>query len=337
LVLDETGFLKKGTKSVGVQRQYSGTAGRIENCQIGVFLAYTSPKGHALIDRELYLPKSWTQDPERCRAAHVPGEITFATKPTLALQMLKRAWDAGVSAAWVTGDTVYGSNRPLRTALEMRRQAYAFAVSCQEQVDVSGRRVRVDDLAQERAHSQWQRHSVGNGAKGPRLYDWMRIDLSGPDAEGWQHWLVVRQAISTSGAKSPDQAFFLVFARTGTPLIEMAEAIGERWSIEQCFEIGKGEVGLDGYEVRSWHGWYRHITLCLLAQAFLALLRIQSEGSETGAHEENESGVENSTPSTEPTPGQQEQSGMSLDLPVMVPLTLPEVRRLFYSTSAIFP
>ena len=192
LVLDETGFLKKGTKLVGVQRQYSGTAGRIENCQIGVFLAYTSPKGHALIDRELNLPKSWTQDPERCRAAHVPGEITFATKPTLALQMLKRAWDAGVSAAWVTGDTVYGSNRPLRTALEMRRQAYAFAVSCQEQVDVSGRRVRVDDLAQERAHSQWQRHGVGNGAKGPRLYDWMRIDLSGPDAEGWQHWLVVR-------------------------------------------------------------------------------------------------------------------------------------------------
>src|SRR3989440_919060 len=258
LVVDETGFLKKGTKSVGVARQYSGTAGRIENCQIGVFLAYASPKGHALIDRELYLPKSWTQDPERCRAAHVPEEITFATKPTLALRMLQRTWDAGIGATWVTGDTVYGSNPPLRTALETRQQAYALAVSCQEQVDVSGRRTRVDDLAQERAHSQWQRHSVGNGAKGPRLYDWMRIELSSPETEGWQHWLVVRQSISTSGAKPPDQAFFLVFARTGTPLIEIAEAIGGRWRIEQCFEVGKGEVGLDGYEVRSWHGWYRH-------------------------------------------------------------------------------
>ena len=330
LILDETGFLKKGTKSVGVQRQYSGTAGRIENCQIGVFLAYASPKGHALIDRELYLPKSWTQDPERCRAAHVPEEITFATKPTLALRMLQRTWDAGIGATWVTGDTVYGSNPPLRTALETRRQAYALAISCQEQVDVSGRRTRVDDLAQERAHSQWQRHSVGNGAKGPRLYDWMRIELSSPETEGWQHWLVVRQSISTSGAKPPDQAFFLVFARTGTPLIEMAEAIGGRWSIEQCFEVGKGEVGLDDYEVRSWHGWYRHVTLCLLAQAFLTILRIQSEGSETCHQEGKENGTEGTTPAPEQTQDQQEPSRANFDLPVMVPLTLPEVRRLFY-------
>lgn len=326
LVLDETGFLKKGTKSVGVQRQYSGTAGRIENCQIGVFLAYASPKGHALIDRELYLPKSWTQDPERSLAAHVPGEIAFATKPTLALHMLQHAWDAGIEASWVTGDTVYGSNRPLRIALETRRQAYAFAVSCQEQVDVSGRRVRVDNLAQERACSQWQRHSVGNGTKGPRLYDWMRIELSSSQAEGWQHWLVVRQSISSSGAKPPDQAFFLVFARTDTPLIEMAEAIGGRWS----FEVGKGEVGLDDYEVRSWHGWYRHVTLCLLAQAFLTMLRIQSEESETCHHEGKENGTEDATPASEQTQNQQEPLRANVDLPVMVPLTLPEVRRLFY-------
>lgn len=318
-------------------RQYSGTAGRIENCQIGVFLAYASPKGHALIDRELYLPKSWAQDPERCRAAHVPEEITFATKPTLALQMLQRAWDAGASAAWVTGDTVYGSNRPLRAALEMRRQAYALAVSCQEQVDVSGRRVRVDDLAQERAHLQWQRYSVGNGAKGPRLYDWMRIDLSGPDAEGWQRWLVVRQSIF-SGTKPPDQAFFLVFARTGTSLIEIAEAIGGRWSIEQCFEIGKGEVGLDDYEARSFHGWYRHLTLCLLAQSFLTILRIQSEGNETCHQEEGtENGTEDATPAIEQTQDPQEPSRASFDLPVMVPLTLPEVRRLFYALVGMTP
>ena len=168
LIIDETGFLKKGTKSAGVQRQYSGTAGRTENCQVGVFLAYASPKGHALIDRELYLPKSWTQDPERGLEAHVPRAITFATKPALAVRMLQRALDSGLSVAWITGDTVYGSNPYLRATLETRRQAYALAVSCQEHVDVVDKRVRVDDLAHERAREEWQRHSVGNGAKGPR-------------------------------------------------------------------------------------------------------------------------------------------------------------------------
>jgi SRSO17 transposase len=167
LILDETGFLKKGAKSVGVQRQYSGTAGRIENCQIGVFLAYASRNGHALIDRELYLPKSWTQDPERCRAAHVPEDHTFATKPALALRMLQRAWDAGISVAWVTGDTVYGGHPQLRAALEARRQAYALTVSCQEHVDVSDKRVRVDALIREKAQEEWHRQSAGNGAKGP--------------------------------------------------------------------------------------------------------------------------------------------------------------------------
>ncbi|MBO0794073.1 MAG: IS701 family transposase [Ktedonobacteraceae bacterium] len=186
LILDETGFLKKGTKSVGVQRQYSGTAGRIENCQIGVFLAYASPKGHALIDRDLYLPKSWTQDSERCCAAHVPADVSFVAKPALALRMLQRAWDAGVSAAWVTGDTVYGNNAHLRTALEARQQAYALAVSCQEHVNVAGKRMRVDDLTQESSQEEWQRHSAGNGTKGPRLYDWLRIELSSPETEGWQ-------------------------------------------------------------------------------------------------------------------------------------------------------
>jgi SRSO17 transposase len=326
LILDETGFLKKGTKSVGVQRQYSGTAGRIENCQIGVFLAYASPKGHALIDRELYLPKSWTQNPERSQAAHVPAVTAFATKPTLALHMLQRTWDAAILAAWVTGDTVYGSNPPLRAALETRRQAYALAVSCQEQVDVAGKRVRVDDLAQE----QWQRHSAGNGAKGPRLYDWMRIELSSSDVEGWQRWLVIRQSLS-SGAKPPDRTFFLVFAPTGTPLSEMIYALGGRWRIEQCFEVGKGEVGLDDYEVRSWQGWYRHTTLCLLAQAFLTVLRIQSEGNEVDQHEEKENGVEDETLISKQAQDQQRPSQATSDLPVMIPLTLPEVRRLFYS------
>ncbi len=275
LVIDETGFLKKGSKSVGVQRQYSGTAGRIENCQLGVFLTYASPKGHSLLDRDLYLPKSWTADPARCREADVPAEVEFATKPELAARMLWRSLDAGVPAAWVTGDTVYGSHRPLRAGLEAREQAYALAVTCQEHVEVAGQERRVDQLAQEMAPEAWQRLSAGAGSKGPRLYDWVRLPLSSPVPAGWERWLVIRRSIS-AGAKPPDLAYVLVFARRGTPLQEMVQVIGARWTVEQCFEVGKGEVGLDEYEVRSWHGWYRHITLCMLAQAFLTALRTES-------------------------------------------------------------
>ena len=276
LVIDETGFLKKGKKSVGVQRQYSGTAGRIENCQIGVFLTYASQGDHTLVDRELYLPKSWTQDPDRCRAANVPEEVVFATKPELAARMLWRTLDAGLSARWVTGDTVYGSHRPLREGLESRQQAYALAVSCQEQVEVQGERKRVDRLADEVPPDQWQRLSVGDGSKGPREFDWARVELSRPEQDGWQRWLVVRRSL-VSGEKPADLAYVLVFAPGATTLAEMATAIGTRWTVEQCFEEGKGEVGLDQYEVRSWQGWYRHITLCMLAHAFLVVLRTQSQ------------------------------------------------------------
>ena len=276
LVIDETGFLKKGKKSVGVQRQYSGTAGRIENCQIGVFLTYASQAGHTLVDREVYLPKSWTEDPERCRGADVPEEVVFATKPELAARMLWRTLDAGLSARWVTGDTVYGSHRPLRTGLESRKQAYALAVSCQEQVDVQGEHKRVDRIADELEPDQWQRHSAGDGSKGPREFDWARVELASPEHDGWQGWLVVRRSL-VSGEKPADMAYVLVFAPNGTTLAEMAQAIGTRWTVEQCFEEGKGEVGLDHYEVRSWQGWYRHITLCMLAHAFLVILRTQSQ------------------------------------------------------------
>jgi SRSO17 transposase len=276
LVIDETGFLKKGKKSVGVQRQYSGTAGRIENCQIGVFLTYTSQGDHSFVDRELYLPKSWTQDPERCRAADVPEEVIFATKPELAARMLWRTLDAGLTAVWVTGDTVYGSHRPLRTGLEARKQAYALAVSCQEQVDVQGERKRVDRIADGVAPDQWQRISVGDGSKGPRDFDWISVELSRPEQEGWQRWLVVRRSL-VSGENPADLAYILVFAPCGTTRASMAIAIGTRWTVEQCFEEGKGEVGLDHYEVRSWQGWYRHITFCMLAHAFLVVLRTQSQ------------------------------------------------------------
>ncbi len=276
LVIDETGFLKKGTKSVGVQRQYSGTAGRIENCQIGVFLTYTSQAGHSLLDRELYLPKSWTNDPERCRQADVPTEVGFATKPELAARMLWRTLDGGVKARWVLGDSVYGSHRPLRAGLEKRSQAYALAVACKEKVEVAGTRKRVDQVAGTLAPSDWQRLSAGDGSKGPRLFDWAWVPIAGTDKQGYKHWLVLRRSLD-EGSKPAEVAYFLVFAPLATPLAEMVSAIGSRWTVEQCFEEAKGEVGLDEYEVRSFQGWYRHITLCLLAHAFLTVLRAQSQ------------------------------------------------------------
>ncbi len=285
-VLDETGFLKKGKKSVGVQRQYSGTAGRVENCQIGVFLAYASKAGHTLVDRELYLPKSWTHDRERCREADVPEEVVFATKPQLAARMLWRALDAGIPAKWVTGDSVYGSHRPLRAGLEERCQAYALAVKCSEKVAVQGECQRVDRIAAGLGADQWQRLSAGSGSKGPRLFDWACVELDKPEQEGWQRCLVVRRSL-VSGEKPAALAYVLVFAPMGTTLAEMVQVIGTRWTVEQCFEEAKGEVGLDEYEVRSWQGWYRHITLCMLAHAFLMVLRTQSQAQlpETGENE----------------------------------------------------
>jgi SRSO17 transposase len=272
LVVDETGFLKKGRKSVGVQRQYSGTAGRIENCQVGVFLSYASSRGHTLLDRELYLPKSWADDQERCQEAHVPSEVTFATKPELARRMLQRTLDSGLPVAWVTGDTVYGSAHLLRADLEARKQAYALAVACKEHVEVQGTRRRVDQVAYGLAREDWQELSAGTGSKGPRFFAWARIELAGPEISGWQRWLLVRRSLG-EGAKPAEMAYVLVFAPTGTSLEEMVEAFGARWTVEQCFEEGKGEVGLDEYEVRSWHGWYRHVTLAMLAMAFLVALR----------------------------------------------------------------
>src|SRR5713101_2331797 len=287
LVIDETGFLKKGSKSVGVQRQYSGTAGRIENCQLGVFLSYASPKGACLLDRELYLPKSWTQDGERCREAWVPAEVGFATKPELAARMLWRTLEAGVKVCWVTGDTVYGSNPKLRAGLEARGQAYALGVRSHEWVEVGGQRMRVDRLAKGLSASQWQSLSAGAGAKGPRRYDWAAVTLSSPAPAGWQRWLVVRRSLP--GAATQEKlAYFLIFAKQATTLEAMVQAIGSRWTVEQCFEVGKGEVGLADYEVRSWHGWYRHVTLALLAQAFLTVMRVQSQGEQ----EKNRGGKE---------------------------------------------
>jgi SRSO17 transposase len=269
LVVDETAALKKGDKSCGVARQYSGTAGRIENCQVGVFLGYTSPKGHTFLDRQLYLPKEWTEDRERCRAAQVPKDIAFTTKPKLAKQMLLRAFEAGVPARWVTGDAVYGNDRSLQLWLQERRQAFVLAVSGQESVWIGVRQYHVKDLLPTIAQEAWQILSAGEGAKGPRLYEWAWLALNCEYAPEWGRWLLVRRSLTDPS----EVTGYICFAPADTPLATLVRVAGTRWTIESCFEAAKGEVGLDEYEVRSWHGWHRHMTLSMLAHAFLTILR----------------------------------------------------------------
>jgi len=269
LVLDETGFLKKGDKSVGVARQYSGTAGRIENCQVGVFLGYCGVKGSAFLDRELYLPEVWAQDQARREAASVPEDLVFATKPELAKKMLERTFVAGVSASFVTADEAYGKDSKLRLFLEERKQPYVLGVACNQHAWVGYSQVRVDALASGLPPSAWQRLSCGAGSKGDRLYDWAVQAINGPYGAAWQRWVLVRRSISDPS----ELAYYLCFAPGGTPVEKLVGVAGCRWSIEVGFEAAKGEVGLDEYEVRSWQGWYRHITLSLLAHAFLCVLR----------------------------------------------------------------
>jgi SRSO17 transposase len=282
LVVDETGFLKKGTTSVGVQRQYSGTAGKVDNCQLGVFLAYASPKGRAMIDRELYLPESWTDDEARCRAAKVPEEVGFRTKPQLARVMLERALDAGVPTAWVTADEVYGGSPGLREWLEERGLWHVLAVKCTEPLEVPAAdrpagtaRTSAAQLAAAVPAEQWIACSAGHGAKGRRLYDWTRVALAPPAAAGMARWLLVRRSRGDG-----ELAFYACFAPSDTPLIGLVRVAGARWAVEEGFEQAKGEVGLDHYEVRRWPGWYRHVTLALLAYAFLAVTRAQAAGPE---------------------------------------------------------
>jgi SRSO17 transposase len=277
LVLDETGFLKKGQHSAGVARQYSGTAGRIENCQIGVFLAYASRHGHALLDRELYLPEAWTNDHERCRKAGIPKERRFATKPTLAKQMAIRAFAAGVPARWVTGDSVYGDDRRLRLWLEEQPQAYVLAVSGKEYVWIGFQQRQVKRLLAALPNEGWTRLSAGDGAKGPRWYDWRWLPLAEPLEPAWRRWLLVRRRIS---APQELQAY-VVFAPQATSLADVVRVAGTRWTIESGFEAAKSEVGLDHYEVRSWTGWYRHITLAMWALALLTVLRAGAIAVET--------------------------------------------------------
>lgn len=273
LVVDETGFLKKGTQSVGVQRQYSGTAGKIANCQIGVFLAYASPRGHALIDRALYLPRAWAEDRQRGREAGVPEATPFRTKGQLAREMLARALEAAVPAAWVTADAVYGGDRRLRWWFETQEMPHVLAVKRTEPLwtltDRGPAQVPAADLAEQLPFVAWHRLSAGAGSKGPRTYDWARVAIRPLREPGWGHWLLIRRRLHDPS----ELAYYVCFGPEETPLEELVRIAGTRWAIEQAFEEAKQEVGLDQYEVRRWPGWYRHITLALLAHAFLAVTR----------------------------------------------------------------
>jgi SRSO17 transposase len=280
LVVDETGFLKKGTKSAGVQRQYSGTAGRIENCQIGVFLAYASRHGHALVDRELYLPERWTADRVRCQQAGIPEQVEFHTKPRLARMMLERALDAKLPAAWVTADEVYGGDSRLRRWLEERDVPHVLAVSCKQSL-VSGlfRFERADQLAARIPAGSWRHLSAGQGVKGERIYAWARVAIRPLREPGRGHWLLVRRSLG-----SGELAYYVCYGAAETSLAELVRVAGVRWTVECGFQQGKGETGLDHYEVRRYDAWYRHVTLSMLAQAFLAVLRARAAAVGTGGH-----------------------------------------------------
>jgi SRSO17 transposase len=280
LVIDETGFLKQGKASCGVGRQYTGSAGKITNCQIGVFAAYVSDQGHAFIDRRLYLPKAWTGDPARRQAAHVPEAITFATKPQLALAMIERAIQAEVPFAWVAADSIYGVGE-IEMALRRAYKGYVLGVTGQHHfwswnanLDVAG---TAAEIAKGIPDQDWLRLSAGAGSKGPRLFDWAYLPLATLQADAldaaldqslWTRGLLVRRGLSDGAL-----AYFTTWCPAGTPVEKLVMVEGRRWAIEDAFETAKTELGLAHNESRSWHGWHRHVSLVMLAFAMLARVR----------------------------------------------------------------
>lgn len=269
LVIDETSFPKRGQKSAGVGWQYCGTTGQVQNCQVGVFLSYVTAKGHTLIDRALYLPLDWCEDRQRCRAAGIPESVRFQTKPDLATQMLERVFQVHLPIAWVVADTVYGGNLDLRLWLEAQKTPYVLAVACNEpvafQTPAGRQRAEAAEVCALVVQGQaWQRLSMSEGTKGPRLFDWALVPMLHQWEDDGCHWLLIRRSLTDPSEK----AYYFVFAPKGTPLLEMVKAIGARWHIEEDFETAK-DMGLDHYEVRSFVGWYRHITLVLVALAYL--------------------------------------------------------------------
>lgn len=267
LVFDETGDLKKGTRSVGVQRQYTGTAGRIENSQVAVYLTYATSRGHAFIDRALYLPVAWTDDAERRGEAGVPGEITFATKPGLAARMLDRAVTAGVPARWIAGDEVYGADPTLRAVARRHGLGYVLMLASNRQVDTGAGKRRVDEIAASTPTSAWQTHSAGAGSKGPRYYDWAWHRLL-PDDDGdtGQHGLLIRR-----NTKTGELAYLLCYSPHRVQLTTLIRVAGQRWRIEENFQAAKGLTGLDQHQVRRWVSWQRWTVLAMFAHAFLVV------------------------------------------------------------------
>ena len=296
LVVDETGDLKKGTGTVGVQRQYTGTAGRVENSQVAVLLAYATDAGHAFIDRELYLPASWATDPDRRAVAGVPADRVFATKPELARQMLTRALDAGVGAQWVAGDEVYGQSPDLREELQARGVGYVLAVASSHRVRFGPRSWRADQVAAQLPKSAWQRLSAGAGAKGQRWYDWAFAEIDARDS-GHRALLIRRNR------RTGELAFYRCFSPRPVPLGVLVKVAGRRWTIEESFQTGKGLCGLDQHQVRRWKSWYRWMTLAMLAHAFLAAVTATERTCTVGE-------------------------------PGLIPLTLAEVQRLFNRLTA---
>lgn len=265
LVGDDTGFEKKGVHSAGVQRQYTGTAGKITNCQIGVFLSYATGRGRAVVDRELYVPReSWIADRQRCAAARIPDEIGFATKPQLLQAMIERAISAGVPFGWVTADEAYGDNGPLRRFLESKQVSYVLAVARSHQIVTGAGRIRADAMAKKVPKGGWQRLSCGDGAKGERRYDWALVATSSP-----VHRVLIRRSIG----KPSELAFYLCHTPIPVPLGRLVRVAGIRWTIEECFQAGKNEAAFDHYQVRLYPAWYRYMTLAMLALAFLAVTR----------------------------------------------------------------
>src|SRR5215213_6922064 len=278
LIVDETGFIKKGTRSAGVARQYTGTTGKIDNCQIGVFLAYATPAGRALIDRELYLPQAWTDDRERARAAGFGDDVGFATKPELTRCLLQRALDAGVAASWLTADEVYGQDRRLRVWCEQHRLPYVLATRSNDTVaTVDWRQRRVRALIAELSAEAWARRSAGAGAHGQRFYDWARLELLAGVDPDWARWVLARRTIPKDSPEPAELAYYVCAGPVGTTLEQLIAVAGGRWRVEECFQGAKNEAGLASYQVRDYTAWYRHITLAMLAHAYLSATRATAE------------------------------------------------------------
>ena len=272
LVVDDTGFLKKGKKSCGVNRQYSGTAGKIENCQIGVFLTYASTKGHSPIDRRLYIPQCWFDERERCIEAGVPETVEFQTKPEMALEMIKNANTASIAFGWVVGDCAYGDVREIRSWLEENRKSYVLCVSGKEYVQIDSVKVSVSSILKGLDEKHWFEASCGDGSKGKRRYNWQIIEIDSPYIPGFKHRLLVRRSISDP----KDMRAHVCFAPEGTTADKLIKVAGVRWTVESCFAESKSEVGMDQYEVRSYSGWYKHITFACIALALLTVMSCHS-------------------------------------------------------------